>query len=150
MERLGAISPELVDKLRRVPRARQRAVALLACEFAIGRTSVTHPLVEEVLQQLRAGELPDAVKRAEVEQLTGQLDEKYLDLQEAAEESGVGADDYLRVFAQARAIAALSFAGNPNTFEASTEAIYEAAAAAGDKKQELLGLVETALSTTPD
>jgi hypothetical protein len=45
------------------------------------------------------------------------------------------------VFAKARAVAALAFAGNEDSFRGATESIYEAAATIGsDDKGELFGL----------
>ena len=69
------------------------------------------------------------------------LDDEYLGLQEAAEEGRATADDYMRPFGQARAVAALSFATDPDAFEAAGEAIYEAAHATADKE----GLVAAVL-----
>ena len=84
--------------------------------------------------------------KAEIDALAAQLDEEYLDLQEAAEDGRASIEDYLRVFAKARAVAALSLAGNENSLQAATEAIYEAAATIRDTdKGELFVLVESAL-----
>ncbi|RKT22483.1 hypothetical protein B0G69_5947 [Paraburkholderia sp. RAU2J] len=70
--------------------------------------------------------------------LTDQLDEYYFQLKEQADEAVDSADrerftsEYRDYFGKARALAALSFAGGQDGFEAATEAIYEAGASVAD------------------
>jgi hypothetical protein len=82
---------------------------------------------------------PDS--RGALDALAAGLDDEYFGLQEAAEEGRATVDDYMRPFGQARAVAALSFATDPDASEAADEAIYEAAHATADKE----GLVAAVL-----
>jgi hypothetical protein len=144
---LEILSRDLVAKLRGASVAQLRAASLAASEFAIFCAQVDHPLVEKALAKVRTTGVLTPKERTEIDALTRQLDEEYFDLQEAAEEEGrASIEDYLRVFSKARAVAALSFAGNDDAFRGATESIYEAAATIrGDDKWELFALVESVL-----
>ncbi len=144
MKRLETLSPELVEKLRRAPPVKQRQATLAACEFALSHANVDNPLVEEALASLRASGGLSPKQKAELEALAARLDDQYLDLHEAAEDGRATTKDYLPVFEKSLAVSALAFAGTEDPFEASTEAVYEAAIAT-DKNKELFGVVETAL-----
>jgi hypothetical protein len=144
MTRLESQLPDLADKLRRASTAKQRAASVAASEFAIARAKVEHPLVMRAMEKVRATGVLTAKEKAELDALVAQLDGEYFDSQEAAEEGRAAAGDYIRPFGQARAVAALSFAGNDDALEAATEAIYEAAAATDDKEQ-LSALVQSVL-----
>jgi len=144
MSRLETLSSDLVAKLRRASTAKQHAAAVAASELAVAKATVQHPLVDKVLRQLRAGHIFTPQERAEIDALAAQLDEEYFNLQEAAEAGKAPAEDYLRTFAKARAVAALSFAGG-DAPEAAADSIYEAAAAVGDDKSELFSLIESTL-----
>jgi hypothetical protein len=143
---LEILSRDLVAELQRVSSAKQRAASLAASEFAISHAQVEHPLVDKALGKLRTMGVFTPQEKAQIDALTAQLDEEYFSLQEAAEEGRASAEDYLRVFAKARAVAALAFAGNEDSFRGATESIYEAAATIGsDNKGELFGLVKSVL-----
>jgi hypothetical protein len=133
MTRLEILSPDVADKLQRASAAKQRAASLAACEFAVAHTRVEHRLVDEALRTLRAAGVLTPNEKAELDALAAQLDEDYFALQEAAEEGQASTEDYLAMFAKARAVAALACAGDENALQAATEAIYEAAATADDK-----------------
>ena len=143
--RLESLSSDLAGKLRRASTAKQRAACLAACELAVAKAKFEHPLVDEALQKLHAGESFPAEMKAKIDALALQLDEEYFKLQEAADVGGGTFADYLRIFVKARAIAALSFAGNEDTAKEASDAIYEAAAAVGDDKRELFALIESIL-----
>jgi hypothetical protein len=74
-------------------------------------------------------------EKSDLDALAAQLDAEYFALQEAIEEGRASTNDYMRPFGQARAVAALSFAGREDAFQAATEAIYEAAATTDDKEE---------------
>jgi hypothetical protein len=74
-------------------------------------------------------------EKAALQALSAQLDEEYHTLQEAAEEGRASVDDYMKVFGQARAVAALCFTGSEDAYCAATEAIYEAAATTDDRAE---------------
>jgi len=124
--------------------AAQRKACLAACEMAIAKVKVEHPLVEESLQRLRDKRAFTHQEQAKLDALVAELDNQYLALQEAAHQSGASMADSLRSFAKARAIAALYFASKNDT-EALMDAVYEAAAAVGDNKLELFNAVESAI-----
>lgn len=135
MTRIETLSPEVADRLRRASRAKQRAASIAACEFALSQAQIDDPLVQEILEKVRLAEVLTPEKKTEIELFVARLDDEYFDLQEAADDGRASAYDCLRKFAQARAVAALSFAGNEDSHEASAEAIYEAAAASQDKEE---------------
>jgi len=144
---LELLSPDLVTRLRHASSARQRAASLVAAEFAISHAQVEHRLVAKALEKVRTTGILTDEENAEVEVLAARLDEEYFELQEAAEQGIASADEYLRMFAKARAVTALSFAGNEDAFRAATESIYEAAATIrGDDKGELFALLESVLA----
>ncbi|MEX0677020.1 MAG: hypothetical protein WD063_08095 [Pirellulales bacterium] len=134
MDRLETLAPELVQRLSQASPAKQRAAAIAASEFAIEKAHIQHAAVDEACESLRTAGGISAAQQAEVEALMSILDNEYFDLQEAAEEGRATTEDYLRKFAQARAVSALLFAAKDDPFEASTEAVYEAAAAFDDKR----------------
>ena len=144
MTRLETLSPDLAGKLRRASAAKQRAAGLAACEFAVSHAKVEHALVEKALEKVRAAGVLTPKEKAELDALAAQLDEEYFALQEAAEEGRASTEDYMGLFGQARAVAALAFAGGEDALQAATEAIYEAAATTDDR-QELAALIESAL-----
>jgi hypothetical protein len=144
MTRLETLSPDLAGKLRRASAAKQRAASLAASAFAISRAKAEHPLVEKALKKVRAAGVFTPKEKAELDALAAQLDEEYFALQEAAEEGRASTEDYIRMFGQARAVAALSFAGGEDAFQSATEAIYEAAATTDDK-EELFARILSAL-----
>lgn len=144
MTRLETLSPELSSALRRASSAKQRAASLVASEFASARAKIEHPLVERALAKMRAGGFLTPKEKAELNALAAELDEEYFALQEAAEEGRVRTEDYMRVFAQARAVVAMVFAAGEDALQAATESVYEAAATTGDK-EELIALIRSAL-----
>jgi hypothetical protein len=143
---LELLSGDLVDKLRRASTAKQRAASLVASEFAISHSRVEHPLVLKALEKVRRTGVLTPKEKTEVDKLAAQLDEEYFDLQEAAEQGRGSEEEYLRMFAKARAVAAVSFAGNEDAFQGAAESIYEAAATIiGENKGDLFALVESVL-----
>lgn len=144
MSRLETLSPELTAKLRRASQVEQRAASLAAGEFAVSHANVEHPVIKEALTMLRTGGVLAPEKRAEIGALAARLDEEYFDLQEAAEEGRASADEYLRLFGQARAVTAVLSAFQDHPFEAAAEAIYEAAATT-DQPKDLFSVVEAVL-----
>ncbi|MFT3684735.1 MAG: hypothetical protein QM783_07350 [Phycisphaerales bacterium] len=142
--RLEILSASLAAKLYEAPLIKQRLACVAACELATKKARVENPLVVNALGQLRNGHVFTPQEKAEIDAIVAQLDDEYFNLQEEAEAGGVSAEDYLRVFAKARAIAAISFAGSKEK-AALAEAIYEAAAAVGSDKAELFSYVDAAL-----
>jgi hypothetical protein len=144
VSRLETLLPDLAGTLQRASATKPRAASLAALEFVIARAKVEHPLVQKALEKVRAAGVLTPKDKAELNALAAQLDEDYFALQEAAEEGRASTEDYMRLFGQARAVAALSFAGGEDALQAATEAIYEAAATTDDK-EELTALIQSAL-----
>ena len=138
--RLESVSTSLVTALRHAAEIRQRAACLVACEFAVVQTGISSSTVQRALQLLRALKPIPAELKQGLDVLTQQLDDKYFDFQEAAEDGNVSEDEWKQVFSQARAASALAFASGENAFDAASEAIYEAAATV-DEPNELLSIV---------
>jgi hypothetical protein len=84
------------------------------------------------------------VTKAELDAFAARLDDHYLDLRDATDEGRATIEDYMPPFRQARAVSALSFAGDESALDAAMEAIY-AAAATTENKDELGALIESAL-----
>jgi hypothetical protein len=152
MNWLEGLSPDLASKLQRASAAKQQAASLAAAEFAITAAKVVHPLVDHALEELRKGNILSAKERAELVALVTQFDENYLAFLDPDDEP-VNTDGFYRWFIQARAVAALSYAGavaamclagNEDSYLAATDAIYEAAAST-DYNQELAAVVQSAL-----
>jgi KaiC/GvpD/RAD55 family RecA-like ATPase len=144
MNRLESLAPDVAERLRQASPDKQRAAALAACQFAIAKADVRHAGIEDACNGLRKGDGLSTAQLSEIESLAASLDNEYFDLQEAAEEGRANTEDYLRKFAQARAVSALLFASKSDSLEASTEAVYEAAAAVEDKER-LFATIESAL-----
>ncbi|MES2793024.1 MAG: hypothetical protein V4719_25655 [Planctomycetota bacterium] len=144
MVRLEALFPDLVDKLRCASDTKQRKAGLAASEFAISHVAFEHTLVKRILEKVRATGILTPKEKAEIDGLAEKFDDEYFAMQDAAEKEQSSSDDYMRSFGKARAVAALSFAGNENAFEAATEAIYEAAATTIDQ-EELFALIQSVL-----
>lgn len=135
MRRLDTLSTRLAVALHQASEERRRSACLAACEFAVQRTGVESQVVDDGLRMLRASKpLPPDYKLA-LDALAGRLDDEYFGLQEAAEDGRATVGDYMRPFGQARAVTALSFAANQDAFEATSEAVYEAASATDDKEE---------------
>jgi hypothetical protein len=130
--------------LQQVSASKQRAAGLAAVEFAIAHARVRHPVVESALAKLHSAGALTPKDKALLDALAGQLDEEYFALQRAAEQGQAGSEVYMRAFGQARAVAALAFAGGENALQAAAEAIYEAAATTDDK-EELFAVVQSTL-----
>jgi hypothetical protein len=146
MSDLGLLSKDLDDKLQRAPLNRQRAASLAACQFAVAKAKLSDPLVDAALQALQTGRVFQSDFKAELDALAEQLDEEYFTLKEAADEGRGNSKEYMSLFAKARAVAALSCAGDQDAAKIG-EAIYEAAfTIESDDKGEFLPLIDAELN----
>lgn len=132
MMRLETVARDLSEKLRLASTTQQQAASFAACQFALQATSVEVPIVLESLEQLRQHGMLSIQRVAELNDLAEQLDTKYFDLQDQAEDNPDLQADALRLFGQARAIAAVAFAGGRDVLTAVMEAIYEASVTVDD------------------
>lgn len=130
--RLDTIDAQIANKLLRASSSQQRAASLLASELAIKATHIQDSLVLDALEILRKeGRLSFEI-RNDLNKLVERFDEEYFDLQNKVDSDGDANADCLRVFSQARAVSALSFAGVEESYEAAAESIYEASACFDD------------------
>lgn len=146
MSGLALLSKELDTKLRKTTSAKQRAASLVACQFALAKAHIEAPIVATALAELQAGRLFAPSLKAQLSSLAEQLDEQYFDLKDAAEAGIADPKQWQDLFVKARAVTALSSAGDADAYKAAAESIYEAAfTILDDNKQELLALVEAVL-----
>jgi len=82
---------------------------------------------------------------AELNELAIQFDDKYFDIQDKAEDNVALQTESLRLFSQARAVSALSFAGGEDALVAAMESVYEASMAFDDNSK-FFATVEDSLS----
>ncbi|MBW3542015.1 MAG: hypothetical protein KY476_17235 [Planctomycetes bacterium] len=126
MVRLETLALEVARHLRHLPEPELREIALAACDFALARTNFKAPIVTEARDRLARGESLSPESLAALERLATELDERYLELQDATDPAAPQSA-VLRAFADARAAAALLHAFDPDALTAATEAVYEAA-----------------------
>ncbi|MEZ2226359.1 MULTISPECIES: hypothetical protein [unclassified Microcoleus] len=127
--RLEIIAPEQSEMLKQATISEQRNAAKAACKFAIERTSLSHPILDEGLEALEKGQCGDVSLQNKLQSLVDRLDEIQWDLQEKMGEGNIKLSDYLAAFHTARAVNSLYFALYADPFVAASEAIYEAHAA---------------------
>lgn len=141
--RLDSISNELAELVRRADEVARRRAALAACERALEQVDIMEqPHVRLAATALRGGELSDMARADLLRRLTAlqaELDDVYLTMQEQEGENDTA---YLSKFAQARVVAALTFALRNEAHEA----IYEACAAALDHRDDVIAAARSALA----
>lgn len=135
MSRLRTIAPDLEDQLRRATAQRQRALAIAAARYALRVMSVDDGQFVHVLSALdRNGVLSPEDKRT-LNELVEKLDDEYFALSDSTESENAVTGPALLAFRKARAVSAVLFAGNDDSFDAASEAIYEATATTDDQRE---------------
>jgi hypothetical protein len=86
MMRLEAVAKELTVKLKAASPAKQRKAALAACRLATQTGLIEEPIVLDALDQLQQHGVLPTQSISELRALADQLDEKYFDLQDRAED----------------------------------------------------------------
>src|SRR5262245_9858055 len=127
MRGLALLSQELDTKLYGASSNKQRAASLVACQFAMAKALVDAPVVATALAELQAGRVFPSNVKAQLDALAENLDNQYFELKEAAEAGSADPKGWQAMFAKARAVAALSNAGDEDAYKAAGESIYEAA-----------------------
>lgn len=135
MMRLETITKDFTEKLRKASPARQRAATLVACQIALQAAQIDLTVVSEslVLLQQKSTLPKEHVKKLNA--IAAQLDEEYFDMQERVESEPASASASLLLFAKARAVSALAYAGGDDALDAAMEAIYEASTAVENSSQ---------------
>jgi hypothetical protein len=124
-------------------------VAAAVAQAAISRTGLSHPVIDQALEQLRQSPAPDAELQARVQAVAEQLDDEYFALKEPLEEredAGKTDPEVLLAFSRARAASAVAAALGDDAMEAAASAAYEAFSGIDDSEY-LTRAVETALAT---
>jgi len=124
--RLESIEPRLAEEIKKSGSELQRRVALLACRFAMNAAPVGNSIAAQALLVLEIGQRFTEEQLAKLNNLQQELDDRYFDLQEQAEDDAEKQVEALQYFGQARAVSALLFSQDSDPLVASMEAVYEA------------------------
>ena len=103
--RLNADHSDLAQRVEEMPEDTQRDVALKAARAAVEATNLRDPRVDAAMTAAAAGRLENAAARSGVADAERELDERAWPLMEDADRY----DEYLLLFRQARAAAAVRF-----------------------------------------
>ena len=125
-----------------------RGVAAAVARAVVGRTGLSHPVVDGALERLQRAPGPNADLQASVQGAAAQLDEEYFALKEPLEEREDAGKTDPRVsiaFSKARAASAVAAAFGEDEREAAASAAYEAACAT-DESDYLMDAVKRALA----
>ena len=130
--RLEMVEKSLVERLKKANQTQQRDAARIACKLVFQAVSVDFPIVNDALKQLHRGSKLTIEQISGLNSLAAKLDEQYFDLQDRLDNEKSLYVDALRLFSQARAVSALSFACGELSLMSAAEAIYEASTAVDD------------------
>jgi len=142
--RLETVAKNLAARLEASNSEQQRKASIIACEFALQAISLEIPIISESLGQLRQNKRLSQERIDELNNLVAQLDGRYFDIQSKAEDDVALQAEMIRLFSQARAVSALSFAGGEEALVAAMESVYEASMVFDDYSK-LFSIVENAL-----
>lgn len=140
--RLENYSPELFEKLQSASPAKRRQAVLKACEMAVELAGVSDYEVIACLDSLRRGETVPREMVINLSQVSNELDEKYFDLQGASGEGQLFGKEILKVFGQARAVAALVFFSTEDSVQSASKAVYEAILSVEDGEKVVMKALE--------
>lgn len=140
MKHLQQLAPDMFAMIERADDLRLRKVCALVCEFAVSGNGPFESVVDEALECLRLDISYGQDLTDRLEALMNRLDDQYFELKDQAEDAEDGAvrqrltAQYQALFQKARAVAALRASADPDSFEAATESIYEAAASVAHRE----------------
>ena len=109
-----------------------RLIAIISSSFAIDRTKLVNPILEESLSDLKSGNIGDQDLIDKLEGLVYELDLIQWEIRELWNENQAEEDNYIKAFYKARAANAVYYALQPNSQLAAIESTYEAIAATDD------------------
>lgn len=144
MDRLETLSKDLSKKIKQATSQKKIELIFTACDFAIKKSQINHPLLDKILKEIKANREISQSEKSELEKVAYELDNKYFDLQEASENGLASTEDYLEAFSKARAVFALLFAFNEDLTMAVSEVIYEASSTIDDKN-EFFSLIDSVI-----
>jgi len=143
--RLETASKSLSSRIAVAKPEQLRNACVVACRLALQATALDIPITLESLEQLQQNGKLSQDRIAELKDLIAQFDERYFDMQEKADDGADLQTEVLRLFRQARAVSALSFAGEEDPTIAASESIYEASMAV-DNQSEFFSLIENIIT----
>ncbi len=123
---LNLIAPDLVRLLEQVGDARRRRVVSVVCDLAVGYSGLLDARAERALAALAAGRFGEAPERREMRSLIEELDTVTWVVQEQIRLGKATQEDFQRALAKVRAAAAISYAFEPDSLQAASEALFEA------------------------
>jgi len=140
MKHLQQLAPDMFAMIERADDSHLRMVCVPICELAVRRNRPFESVVDEALECLRLERRYEQGLVDRLDALMNRFDDQYFELKDQAEDAEDDAArqrltaEYQALFQKARTVAALRASGDPDAFEAATEAIYEAAASVADKE----------------
>lgn len=121
MKRLETIYPGMTGLVENASSSTKLRVILMICSAAIEAADIKNKLVDSSLSDLSQNGLLTLEARQDLDSLRDSLDDEYFKYQES------GSNELsLRRFRQARAVAALAYAGDISDRGSILDAIYEA------------------------
>lgn len=151
MKHLQTLAPDMFSMVEQADEPHRRIVCLAVCDYAVSKNRPLAPIAEDALTLLRSSKSYDDAMVRELDALIELFDNQYFELKDKSDEMEESPsrsevmERYKENFRKARAVAALRFAGDDDSFEAATEAIYEASASVGER-QAVFELVKRILS----
>ncbi|WP_155740797.1 hypothetical protein [Burkholderia territorii] len=140
MKHLEQLAPDVYAMLQRADGSHLRMICLRVCEYAVSYNRIVDLAVDESLNCLRLGvDYPKNLSER-LDAIVNDFDDRYFELKDRVDEAENDEDcaqltvQYREHFRKARAVAALQFSANQNSFDAVTDAIYEASASVPDKE----------------
>jgi ribonucleotide monophosphatase NagD (HAD superfamily) len=132
--RLSELDKEFYNRLIRESDDVLRAMAVKACAYAVGKSSVKYPVILAALKTMKEGKPLSAAQKSEMGKLVATLDAVRITTDIRSRDK-TGKTDTLSArtaLFQARAANAVFMATNPDPLFAALEAVYEAYLATGD------------------
>lgn len=140
--RLESYFPDLYEKLQGASSAKRKQAVLKACEMAVELAGVSDSAVLACLESLRRGETVSREIVVNLSRISNELDEQYFDLQDVSDDEQSFGKEVLKVFGQARAVAALVFFTTEESVQSASEAVYEAILSVEDGEKVVMRVIE--------
>ena len=131
MNRLETIAPDFAKNLLKADPAQLRAVIRLACREIISiLDEINDDDVIRAKNEVLKNDILSEDLRKKIDDLADSLDQKYLSLYEKNPKDEPA---YMPFFTKARALSAISSAGEGNSYACAADAIYEVSSALMDR-----------------
>ena len=140
MHHLEQLQPEIWNALCEASEVQLRAASIVACKCALSKTGVDDACVVDAMKTILGGSRLTREQRGRLKCLLAELDDRYLSHQEEVDENQQDNEEWITLFAQARAVTTIFSATDQDAFKSAVESIYEAAATS-DSNEELISLI---------